>query len=211
LYFKQHKINYSVIYNPIEMNKAIDLDGQDVIEKWGEGGAKKILAIGRLSYEKNYPQLIIAFAQIVKKFNLKLMILGEGPERKSLEILIHQYNLQDKVLMPGFITNTSLFYQNADLYILSSRTEGFPNVLLEALSFGLKIISTNCPSGPSEILEGGKYGTLVPVNDNHALAIAIEKALVEDNHHNPEKIKERIEAFRLEKTISEYRQVLFEK
>jgi glycosyltransferase involved in cell wall biosynthesis len=105
------------------------------------------------------------------------LILGEGEDRIPLEALIKEYKLEQDISMPGFVTNPYPFMVHAAGFILSSRWEGLPTVLVEAMSLGTPIIATDCPSGPREILMAGKFGQLVPVNDPFALASAIAKTL----------------------------------
>jgi len=105
------------------------------------------------------------------------MILGEGEERPSLEALVRKLELEKHVALPGFVANPYKYMKRAAVFVLSSRWEGFGNVLVEAMATGTPVVSTDCPSGPAEILENGKWGRLVPVGDVSALALAIEAAL----------------------------------
>ena len=107
----------------------------------------------------------------------RLMILGEGEDRPSLEKLIQDLELSELVSMPGFVDNPYSYMANAAVYVLSSRWEGLPTVLVEALYCGLPIVSTNCPNGPKEILQDGRFGQLVPVENTEMLASAIRAAL----------------------------------
>jgi glycosyltransferase involved in cell wall biosynthesis len=107
----------------------------------------------------------------------RLIILGEGEERPSLEKLIATLGLQDSVALPGFVPNPYAYMRNAALFVLSSLWEGLPTVLIEAMAVGVPVVSTDCPSGPFEILKGGKLGPLVPVGDLSALATAILQVL----------------------------------
>lgn len=142
-----------------------------------------IVAMGRLVPNKNFPMLIDAFAQ--SGIAGTLLILGEGPERPALESRIAALGLQDRVVLAGFTDNPFPTLAAAGIYVSSSNAEGFPNSLLEAMSVGLPVIATNCPSGPSEVLnETGReqvgagvcfaqHGILVPPNDSAALAEAL--------------------------------------
>ena len=105
------------------------------------------------------------------------MILGEGPERESLEALISELGLEKDVARPGWVANPYPWMANAGVYVLSSRWEGLPSVLIEALYCGVPIVATDCLSGPREILDGGEHGLLVPVGDVDALARGIGSAL----------------------------------
>ncbi|OTP75946.1 glycosyltransferase [Caballeronia sordidicola] len=143
-----------------------------------DGSAPIVLAVGRLVRQKGLDVLITAFS-LVRKDNHKaqLVIVGEGPDRGALEEQIAQLGLNGSVTLRGFSRNIADEYKRADLFVCSSRAEGFGNVIVEALSFGLPVVSTACKHGPEEILEGGRYGTLVPVGDPISLSAAIVTAL----------------------------------
>lgn len=157
----------TVIYNPIEQYEVSPISSNS-------SDNFNILSIGRLSKQKNYPLLIKAFRYLLDNFHINavLTIVGEGEERSELERLIEINDLQKNVFLVGF-QNPKQFLNEADVFVLSSEREGFGNVLVEALSAGLPVISTDCPSGPSEILEYGRYGMLVSRNDHKAIANAI--------------------------------------
>lgn len=140
----------------------------------------QLVTIGRVDRDKGHQLLVEAVAQIVARSpatGLHLHILGQGPELESLRQLIHDLGLAQRVTLHGFVANPYPYLKHADLFCLASLTEGLPNVLLEALACGTPIVSTDCPSGPREILDGGRLGELVPVNDIPALAAAIERSL----------------------------------
>ncbi|WP_321787164.1 glycosyltransferase [Paraburkholderia sp. J94] len=162
----------SVINNPCFIP-----DAEDFIFR-PEKTEISLLAVGRLVDDKGFDVLIRAVANARSRIgNFQLIIAGEGPCRPELEKLIADYSLTECVRMPGFTRDVRTLYRGADLFICSSRREGFGNVIVEALSFGLKIVSTQCPHGPQEILANGRFGVLVPVNDDVALANAIVEAL----------------------------------
>jgi glycosyltransferase involved in cell wall biosynthesis len=202
------KINFKVIYNScvfLENNtETVSLVGY---EDWSNGNFKKILAVGRLDKYKDFVPLIESFYLLSQVKNVKLMLVGEGKERKTLEDLVDKLELREKVFFAGFQNNVSNFYQVADLLVLSSIKEGMPNVLLEALQFGLTIVSTDCETGPSEILAQGQFGILVPIQDPQALNTGMLKGL---NHpYDKDFIKLRVNDFSLEKMIQAYNQILF--
>jgi glycosyltransferase involved in cell wall biosynthesis len=133
-----------------------------------------IVAAGRLVPQKDFASLIQAFHQLHKvNPTLRLVIFGEGGERSALERLIHEKELDEAVDLPGFVADPVPYMALADLFVLSSRYEGLPNVLIEAMAAGCPVVATDCPSGPREILVDGKLGPLVPVGDVDALATAM--------------------------------------
>jgi len=135
------------------------------------------LAVGRLVYQKNFQLLIDAFAEVRKTCNARLMILGDGEERDELEAKVKSLNIRDDIEMPGFVENPYSYMKNAAVYVLSSRYEALPTVLIEAMYCGTQLVAVDCPSGPREILLDGKYGELVPPESRGELANAIVRAL----------------------------------
>jgi glycosyltransferase involved in cell wall biosynthesis len=161
-----------------------------------------VLAVGRLVPDKGFDVLIDAFSAVSRKLaGARLVIVGEGPGRKELEAQIARLGLAGKVALPGFKRNIADEYRRADLFVLPSRAEGFGNVLVEAMSFGIRIVSTNCP-GPAEILANGAYGTLVPVENTGALAEAILNAVSAESE--PGKLIRRAQDFSLELIGAQY-------
>lgn len=165
-----------------------------------------IVNIGRLSHQKDQTTLIKAFAILRKKQQCHLIILGEGEERKKLQQLIHQLNLENDVFMPGFVSNPYPYIAQTNLFVLTSIYEGLPGVLIEALAIGTSIVSTNCPSGPAEILQNGKYGLLTPVGNTFALADAMQKLLKQP--YSPDILRARAMDFSIETLIPQYLDVL---
>lgn len=166
------------IYNPIDIN-SIAKRAEEF--KPFNNNEINIVAIGRLTYQKGFDILLKAFKLVNKKIpNTRLTILGEGELQDTLENQIKNLSLANSVSLIGFRDNPYPYYKNADLFVLSSRWEGFPNVLLEALACNTKVVATNCKSGPSEILENGKYGRLVEVGNVDSLANAVIESLNED-------------------------------
>ena len=167
-----------VIYNPVVDTQLFELAREPVDHPWlAPGQPPVILGIGRLAAQKDFSNLIRAFALLRQQQPARLIILGEGRERPQLEALIRQLELQDDVALPGFVKNPYAFLTRARMFVLSSQWEGLPTVLIEALALGVPIVATDCESGPNEILEGGKYGCLVPVSDPAALADAVAATL----------------------------------
>lgn len=137
-----------------------------------------ILGAGGLRAQKDFGTLIKAFSKISSKYPLsRLVILGEGPDRALLENTAEQLGVAERVDLPGHVDNPYAYMDKADVFALSSAWEGLVNVVIEALALGAKVVATDCPSGPREILENGKYGILVPVRDEDALAAGLNQAL----------------------------------
>jgi glycosyltransferase involved in cell wall biosynthesis len=176
----------TVICNPVAGGfvKPAPVDPAVRQQLWGPGFNYHILAVGSFKTPKNFPLLLRAFDQLPNALNAKLSILGEGPLRPELESLIKELALEDRVALPGFALDTSCWYRSADLFVLSSSWEGFGNVIVEALECGIPVVSTDCRSGPAEILDNGRYGRLVPVGDAAALAAAIQASLLETHDHD---------------------------
>lgn len=168
-----------VIYNPIVTPGLQKKSKAPLEHPWFIAGEiPVILGVGRLTAQKAFSVLIDAFAQVRKSHPTRLLILGEGEERPQLEALIRQLGLEQDVNLPGFVSNPYPYMAHAALFVLSSRWEGLPTVLVEAMSLRTPVIATDCPSGPREILGNGQYGQLVPVGDSSALALAIQNFLV---------------------------------
>jgi glycosyltransferase involved in cell wall biosynthesis len=169
-----------VIHNPI-LSKEDAIVPLRHLGKINEIGKELVIAsAGRLSFEKDYATLLHAFARVSLDRACRLVIYGEGSMRKELESLAANLGISHQVRFPGFISNLREALRQADVFVLSSRWEGFGNVLVEALACGCMVVSTDCPSGPREILAGDKYGLLTPVGDPNALAKGIQLAL--DGH-----------------------------
>lgn len=147
--------------------------GDDLVKQ----GKRIVLAAGRLSAVKDFPILLGAFAQLDPRKNAHLVIVGEGEERASLEQTVAALGLAGRVSLPGHLSDPLPAMARADVFVLSSRFEGMPNVLLQALAAKAPVVSTDCPTGPRQILENGKYGALVPVGDVAKMAAAIDAAL----------------------------------
>jgi len=199
-----------VIYNPAATGISPVRESSDTSDRlWGKGFTFHLLAVGRLSVQKDFRTLIKAFSLLPKSLNAKLVILGEGSSRNELEELVTQLGLTERVALPGFVVDPYPFFRSADLFVLSSEWEGFGNVIVEALECALPVVSTDCPSGPSEILEDGRYGRLVPVGDAAALASAMALSL--SASHDRELLMNRAKDFSVQKISDEYLAYLFHK
>jgi len=195
-----------VIYNPV-VTPELQVKVKAVLEHpWFEPGAPPvILSAGRLTAQKDFPTLIRAFAKVREIHNARLLILGEGEERTALETLVRQLELTKDISLPGFVLNPYPFMVRARLFVLSSRWEGLPGVLIEAMFCGTLLISTDCPGGAREILRDGEYGQLVPVGEVAALSRAIEDALVGKISPPP---RESWKPFEMDTVVDQYINVL---
>ena len=194
------------VYNPIVGARAIDAGSASCVKEWSVGAHKRVIAVGTLKAIKDYRTLLIAFDRVARDVDSRLLILGEGEERSDLQALVSQLGLGGRVFMPGFVIDPGSYLAQADLHVLSSKGEGFGNVIVEALEHGVPVVSTDCPSGPREILEDGKYGALVPVGDVVALAHAMQEAL--SRSHDPEALKLRARAFSVNSAADAYLKIL---
>jgi glycosyltransferase involved in cell wall biosynthesis len=198
-----------VIYNPSVMaSEVLEKAKSPLDHPWFKPDQPPVLiAIGRLEQQKDYPTMIKAFAEVRQAQPARLLILGEGRDRISLEKLIKEYGLDQDVSLPGFVSNPYAYLSRADLFVLSSRWEGLPTVLIEALCCGTQVVSTDCPSGPREILKDGKYGRLTPVGDVGALAAAINLSL---KNHAPGPPIESWQPYELGTIVDQYTNLLLE-
>ena len=191
-----------VNYNPIYSESLLEKAQEQINEPWFAPEMPPVfLAAGRLTEAKGFEILIKAFAKIRKQRHVRLMILGEGAERYKLQSLIDELELNEDVLLAGFKSNPVAYMNRASVFVLSSRWEGFGNVLVEAMACGTPVISTDCPSGPAEILENGKWGRLVPVGDVDALAEAMAATLDEVDHPD---VAKRARDFSVDTAVDQY-------
>lgn len=196
-----------VIYNPSVVGAEVREKASAPLEHpWLAPGQPPVLvAVGRLQEQKDYPMLIDAFEQVRRARPARLLILGEGKKRPMLEALVRERGLGEDVAMPGFVANPYAYMARSSLFVLSSRWEGLPTVLIEALCCGTPVVATDCPSGPREILKGGKYGQLVPVGDAEAFARAILTTLEGDRAAPP---PESWEPYDLDTVVKQYLELL---
>jgi len=192
----------TTVYNPVPAPAGGTASSDSI---WPAAKAR-FLAVGTLKDQKNHALLIRAFARLDPVLDAALVILGEGPQRERLEQLVRDLGVTDQVKLAGFSDDLWSFYSAANLFVLSSDFEGFGNVLVEALAAGLPAVSTDCDFGPSEILEGGIYGTLVPCGSEDLLARAMADAL--DRPRHPELLKSRARAFAEETAVDSYLNLL---
>ena len=160
-----------------------------------------ILALGRLVEQKGFSTLIRAFARLRAERSVRLVILGEGELRQELESETERLGVSSDVVLPGFVNNPFPVLRQANLFVLSSGWEGLPNGLIQAMACGTPVVSTDCPSGPAEILENGRWGRLVPVGDEVALAEAMAETLDEAEHPD---VSARAAYFSLDRAVEGY-------
>lgn len=165
-------------------------------------GPPVILGVGELSGRKDFATLVHAFAKVRTQYPCRLMILGEGRRRGQLEELARKLNIGEHVALPGFISPPYPYMAHAALFVLPSRWEGMPVVLIEALALGTPVVATDCPSGPRELLDGGRYGDLVPVGNADALAAAILRTLQQPP--DQEFLRGAVQRYTLENSAREY-------
>ena len=167
------------IYNPVVSPRIETWAGEGIDHPWFAADRDRpvILGVGRLGESKDFATLLRAFARVRRARAARLVLLGEGPHRPLLRLLARRLGIAADLDLPGWAANPYAYYARADLFVLSSRAEGLPNALLEAMACGCPVVSTDCHSGPREILDGGRYAPLVPVGDAAALAEAMSRSL----------------------------------
>ncbi len=191
-----------VIYNPVSIEEILEKSKEPINHPFFKEKVPVILSCGRLHPQKDFTTLIKAFSILCKNIDARLIILGKGSEKMKLKKLIRELGIEEKVDLPGFVLNPYPYMKNASVFVLSSIYEGLSNVIIEALACGCPVVSTDCPSGPREILENGKYGKLVPVKDYQKLAQAILDTI--NNPPNPQFLIKRAMDFSSDLIIQEY-------
>ena len=199
----------TTIYSPVVTPWLLAKAEEPLDHPWFEPNQPPVvLGVGRLTRQKDFPTLIKAFSLVQAKRSARLMILGEGRDRPQLQELVKKLKLEDQISMPGFEPNPYKFMAHAGVFALSSAWEGLANVMVEALACRCPVVSTDCPSGPAEVLDGSRYGRLVPVGDERALAEAIIAVLESPpKREMPRFIAER---FGLKAGVEKYLEVLTE-
>ena len=206
--FKLNREKFKCIYNGIITDDIKKMEIEKIKHEWFEDSqVPVVVSVGRLSKEKRFDLLIQAIKEINTTRVVRLLILGEGEERNQLQLLIAQLRLENLVQLGGFKSNPYPYMKRGHLFVLASDFEGLGNVLVEALNLGCRVLSTDCPVGPSEILADGKFGRLVPRNDQKALS----EAILDEIKKNEEKsqvflqlLDKHLCKFRIEKVSNEY-------
>ena len=198
----------TTIYNPV-VTPNLHAKARALLDHpWFRPGAPPVvLGVGRLHRQKDFPTLLRAFARVRVQRSARLMVLGEGKLHAELEALARSLGIAADVALLGFVDNPFAYMARAAVFALSSAWEGLPGVLVEALAVGCPVVSTDCPSGPAEILAGGTYGRLVPVGDSPALAAALNATL--DAPPPRDILQRRAQAFSIDRAVGRYLEVLF--
>jgi glycosyltransferase involved in cell wall biosynthesis len=193
------------IYSPMDLTRIGAQAREAPTHPWFLDGRRPLLvSVGRLSRIKDQATMLRALALLPADH--RLVIFGEGKRRPQLEALAAELGVSGRVNLPGHVENPFSHVAAADLFVLCSTFEGFCNALVEALVAGTPVVSTDCPSGPREILDGGRYGPLVPVKDPAALARAIREALAQPPA--PADLAEAVARLEIEQSIPRYLRVL---
>jgi glycosyltransferase involved in cell wall biosynthesis len=172
------RVRVHVVANPIVDRSLVTLSEEPVDHPFFFApGAPIVLTAGRLIAPKDFMTLLEAMEIVLRERPMRLVILGEGRDRPALERFVQDHGLQEAVSMPGFVQNPFAYMRRADVFVLSSASEGLPGVLVQAMACGCPVVSTDCPSGPREVLDDGRFGRLVPVGDAAAMADAIISTL----------------------------------
>jgi glycosyltransferase involved in cell wall biosynthesis len=191
------------IYNPVVEENLLQKSAEPVSHPWfDEKITPVLLSAGRFVQQKNFDTLLHAFSIAGRKRKLKLVILGDGELREDLQRQVVSLGVKEDVFMPGFVDNPYSYMKHSDVFVLSSLYEGLGNVLIEAMACGCPVVSTDCKSGPSEILGNGEFGMLVPVRNPQAMAEAILKTL--DLPVSKGKLVQQANQFSAEKSAAAY-------
>ena len=201
------RIRVTSIYNPVAAPHIQGrMTGLPEHSWFLDGGAPVILSAGRFTDQKGFATLIRAFALVTAQVPCRLVIVGEGRERKRLERLIRGLGLTERISLPGWLENPFALMARASLFVVSSTYEGFSRVLVEAMACGCPCVSTDCPAGPAEILGNGEYGALVPVGDVSALADAMYRVL--EQPPNGHLLKQRAAWFSVDRAAMKHELLL---
>jgi glycosyltransferase involved in cell wall biosynthesis len=198
---------FTVIPNPVISPALFEMAAAPPDHPWlSEKRLPVVLGVGRLTRQKDFPTLIEAFARIQTAIPSRLVLLGEGRDRKDLEGLAVRLGVADSVDLPGFVDNPYAYLGRADLFVLSSVWEGSPNVLTEAMGLGVPVVAADCPSGPREVLDGGRIAPLVPMGDPAAMADAMAAVLAKPPERSV--LQGAVSAFTVDESARAYLELL---
>lgn len=209
-YYRYKSNNLSTIYNPVLDDAYFEKLKAPVTHPFFAPENKVILAVGRLTEAKNFGFLIRSFKVLHDQHaDTRLIILGEGELRTEFETLVAALGLKDAVDLPGFDANPYAYFKYASLFVLSSNWEGLPGVLIQALASKIKVVSTNCPSGPMEILDYAKFGLLVECNDQAGLTLSMHQAIFADYvHYSEGDFEAHIQQFHKHTVLKQYLSIM---
>jgi glycosyltransferase involved in cell wall biosynthesis len=203
-------VNYNkvrIINNPSYDSKILEQAQEPINHDWINNPTKDVvISVGSLKTQKDYSTLIRSVNRINKKRNIYLVILGKGNLENNLKNLSKNLGIQDRVSFPGFVDNPYAYMRKADVFVLPSAWEGFPNVVVEAMACGTPVVCTDCPGGSSNILKNGVYGPLVPVGDYNAMAEAIDSVMSDSIDEN--RLISRAQEFSINKIADKYEEAL---
>jgi glycosyltransferase involved in cell wall biosynthesis len=196
-----------VVRNPVITPRLMEAATAASPHPWlGNTDYPVVLGVGRLTLQKDFTTLLHAFAQLHKQRPCRLIILGDGRQRDNLRKLSEELGIAKALALPGFTSNPYAYMKRADLFVLSSRWEGSPNVLTEAMALGTPVVSTDCPSGPSELLDQGRIAPLVPVGDSQALARAMRQVL--DTPPDTNLLRESVAEYNASQSAARYLEIM---
>ena len=194
----------TVIHNPIVTPDFSERIQEPFVWPWPNRNVPTIAFVGRLSAEKRLDLLLDSFQALIRATPARLLVVGTGPEQLAIERRIEGGGLHACCRLTGFVENVLPLIHASDVLVLASDYEGFGNVLVEAMACGTQVIATNCPHGPAEILDNGRFGQLVPVNDRTALTSAMHNSLTRAFHISPSMLKTRANEFGLNNAVDRY-------
>jgi glycosyltransferase involved in cell wall biosynthesis len=196
-----------VIRNPVVTPQLAELAAEPVVHPWlAPAGPPVLIGIGRLTRQKDFATLVRAFAQVHRQRRVRLIILGDGHDKERLIALAEKEGVAEDFHLAGFQANPYAWLARASLFVLSSRWEGSPNALTEAMALGIPVVSTDCRSGPRELLDGGRFGPLVPVGNADELAQAILDVL--ERPPRAEALRATVQEYRSETSARRYLDLL---
>lgn len=204
----QLKNKIQVIHNPIVMRDFEDKIQEKIEWPWLDKSIPTLVFVGRLAKVKRLDLLLQAFSLVKKITSVHLLIVGDGPEKTKILDFLSAYDLHEKCKLIGYQDNPLPWIKASSILVLPSDYEGFGNVLVEAMACGTQVIATDCPSGPAEILEQGRYGQLVPLNNVHALAQAIQRALSKEFDVPTQNLMQRAQHFSFDRAATGYLSVI---
>jgi glycosyltransferase involved in cell wall biosynthesis len=201
--FGINKGKVKVIYNPVDIEKIEAMKSESIDEEFVDD-EKVLISVGRLVDTKDYPTLLRAFKIISERFKAKLIIAGIGELEKELKQMALDLGIHNNVIFKGFLKNPYKYMSKSDIFILTSKWEGFGHVIVEAMAAGLPVISTECNSGPKEIITNNINGKLVEVGNFEDLADTIIETLENDNSKLVYNARSRAQDFNVKKIINDY-------